>query len=73
MKDFVIKTYSKAELAMLYFPDANSTHVAVKHLMAWIKRCTPLYQELQQAGLQARDKTFTPKHVKIIVEYLGEP
>ena len=67
MEQFIIKSYSKAELALLYFPDA------VKHLMAWIKRCTPLYQELQQAGLQARAKTLTPKHVKIIVEYLGEP
>lgn len=73
MEQFTIKSYSKAELALLYFPDANSTHVAVKHLMAWIKRCTPLYQELQQAGLQARAKTLTPRHVKIIVEYLGEP
>ena len=37
---FKIKSYSKAELAMLYFPDSDQ-HVAVNHLMRWIYGCKP--------------------------------
>ena len=44
---FVIKAYSKKELALRYFP--TSTHAAaVCHLKAWLKQCAPL-----QAALEA--------------------
>lgn len=43
MDSFRIRSYSKAELAMCYFPTTPNPHTAVNHLMSWIKRCTPLY------------------------------
>ena len=56
----------------MYFPDSIPT-TAVKHLMGWIKRCTPLMDELQAMGYHTSNKTFTPRQVKAIVEQLGEP
>ncbi len=43
------KPYTKKELALQYFPDSNP-RTAVGHLMSWIRRCTPLWDELQQTG-----------------------
>ena len=37
MNEFVIKNYTKAELAMMFFPDSQP-RTAVRHLMSWIKR-----------------------------------
>lgn len=72
MEEFVIRTYTKKELALMYFPD-SSPHTAVKHLMAWVKHCTQLWQQLQAMGYSNTCKTFTPREVRTIVEHLGEP
>ena len=71
-KAFIIRTYTKRELALMYFPDSNP-HTAVNHLMAWIRRCLPLWRQLQTMGYQNKCKRFTPREVRAIVEYLGEP
>lgn len=72
MITFSIRSYTKKELSLMYFPDSIPT-TAVKHLMGWIKRCTPLMDELQAMGYHTSNKTFTPRQVKAIVEQLGEP
>ena len=72
MDDFIIRTYTKKELALMYFPDSMPS-TAVNHLMAWIHRCTPLWQQLQQMGYYTSSKVLTPRQVKAIVEHLGEP
>ncbi len=72
MDDFIIRAYTKKELALMYFPD-SSPHTAVSHLMSWIRRCTPLWEQLQATGYEPTCKTFTPRQVKAIVEQLGEP
>ena len=72
MITFSIRSYTKKELSLMYFPDSIPT-TAVKHLMGWIKRCTPLMGELQAMGYHTSNKTFTPRQVKAIVEQLGEP
>ena len=72
MNNFIIRAYSKKELALMYFPD-SSPHTAVSHLMSWIRRCTQLRQQLQATGYETTCKTFTPRQVKAIVEQLGEP
>ena len=66
-KDFIIRAYTKKELALCYFPNSNP-RTAVNHLMSWINRCTTLWEQLQDTS-----KAFTPRQVKAIVEQLGEP
>ena len=73
MEQFKTQSYSKSALARKYFPEAASAHTAVNHLMAWIKRCRPLAEALSATGYQKLAKTFTPKEVDLIIEYLGEP
>lgn len=71
-KEFKIKTYTKKELALMYFPESLPRQ-AVKHLMSWIRKCTPLWLLMQDSGYQPSCKSFTPRQVKNITEYLGEP
>ena len=73
MTEFKVKAYGKSELALLYFPDASSAHTAVNHLMSWIRRNPQLKEQLEKMGYRKSAKFFTPKEVKLIVEYLGEP
>ena len=72
IEDFKIRMYTKKELALMYFPESNP-RTAVNHLMAWIRLCTPLWDELLKMGYCKTSKSFSPKQVKAIVEYLGEP
>ena len=71
-KEFEIRTYTKRQLALMYFPDSQP-RTAVNHLMAWIRRCTTLWQQLQDMGYQTTCKAFTPREVRAIVNQLGEP
>ena len=45
---------------------------AVNHLIAWIRRCTSLWQQLQDMGYQTTCKAFTPREVRAIVDQLDE-
>ena len=67
-----IHSYSKQELAMLYFPDSDP-RTATCHLMRWIKRNQPLQQELKATGYYTHSKYFTTRQVCAIFDYLGEP
>ena len=42
------RMYSKTELGLLYFPDTTDGATARRHIMDWIKRCEPLWNELQR-------------------------
>lgn len=70
---FRIRPYSKRELARLYFPDTVNDESAVANLRNLIRRVNGLGEELKEAGYKPYDKIFTPKHVGILVRYLGEP
>ena len=70
---FKVKMYTKKELALCYFPSAVSPHTAVNHLMSWINRCTPLREALEGQGYRKTSKWFSPREVRLIIEYLGEP
>ena len=72
MTTFTIQPYTKKELALLYFPSATP-HVAVNHLMSWIRRCKPLHDALVDQGYRKTTKWLSPHEVKLITEYLGEP
>ena len=73
MNAFTICSYTKKELALCYFPTAANPHSAVNRLMGWIKRCAPLCHELEQLGYRKSPKWFSPREVRLIVEYLGDP
>ena len=67
-----MKTYTKKELALLYFPD-STPDTAVKHLMTLIRRNDMLWDELQSMGYRSKSKTFTPRQVAAIVDWIGAP
>ena len=72
MEHFVIRAYSKKELALMFFPD-STPRVAVNHLMALIRRCDMLWDELQETGYKTSSKVFTPRQVRAIVDWIGAP
>ena len=72
MDNFTIRAYSKKELALLFFPD-STPETAVKHLMAIIRRNDMLWDELQTTGYFSRSRTFTPRQVQAIIDWLGAP
>ena len=59
-------SYTKQELALLYFPDATP-EVASAHLRRWIILCEPLYEQLLKTGYSKWAKGFTPTQVSYIV------
>ena len=73
IKPFEIRSYGKSELAMLYFPHAQTTSGALSNLRFWIRKCRDLDNALRACGMAQQAKSFTPKEVALIVEYLGEP
>ena len=72
MEQFKIRSYSKKELALMFFPD-STPETAVKHLMSLIRRNDMLWDELQSMGYNKRRKTFTPREIKAIFDWLGAP
>jgi len=72
MDDFIIRAYTKKELALMYFP-YSEPHTAVKHLMSWIRRCNTLSDKLAVMGYKSLNKGFTPREVKVIIDELGPP
>ena len=69
---FQIRTYGKAELALLYQP-CNSPQSAVKTLIRWINGCPLLKKELESMRYNPRRHTFLKAEVEAIVKHLGEP
>ncbi len=67
------RMYSKIELSQLYFPQTDDKAVARHHLMAWIKGCPELWTKLQELGYRNRCQFFSPRMVRLIMDYLGEP
>ena len=68
MKDQFV---TKKELALRYFPDSDP-HVAVNHLIRWIKGCQPLVDDLNATHLSRWAKSYSPKQVALIEKYIGE-
>ena len=67
-----LRSYTKQELALLYFPDATPA-VASAHLMRWIQRIPDLLQKLAATGYGKNCKEFTPMQVSYILYFLGDP
>jgi len=71
-KPFELRSYSKAELAMMYNPDTCIT-VALQTLGRWIRTNPSLMEELTRLNYNKYRRVFTPKEVERIVFYIGEP
>ena len=61
----------KSALAASYFPELAS-HQACNRLRRWIIRCTELYDKLWETG-RPEQRIFTPRQIRLIIHYLGEP
>ncbi len=68
-KKMDLRSYTKQELALLYFPDSDPD-VARAHLMRWIVRCTQLYEQLLKSGYNKSCKVFNPLQVSYIFFHL---
>lgn len=66
---FRITTYKKKDLACLYCPNATA-RCAIRTLTRWIKRNHELYEALAHTGYNVRTRTFMPKQVSLIVQYI---
>ncbi|MCD8267343.1 MAG: DUF4248 domain-containing protein [Parabacteroides sp.] len=62
----------KSDFARLYFPEL-APHQACNRLRRWIIRCKQLHEELLLSGYSPAQRFFTPRQVRLIVSYLGEP
>lgn len=71
-KEFRMKSYGKADLAMKYNPDLTISS-AQKALKRWIDYNKELTAELEKTNYNKYRKIYTPKEVELIVKYLGEP
>ncbi|EJW99237.1 hypothetical protein EVA_12655 [gut metagenome] len=63
---------SKKEIARLYFPGLDD-HQACNGLRRWIKQCVELESKLIQTGYVPKQRSFTPRQLELIFEYLGDP
>ena len=70
--NFTLRSYTKAELAHLYNP-GMTYECALHTFRRWLNRVPELYVELKRNGYQPQKHVLSPKQVKIIVQYLGEP
>ena len=71
-EEFKIRTYTKVELACLYNPDM-AIPGALRTLSRWMSGSNRLSEELSLLEYKKRNRTFTPRQIKVIVEHLGEP
>lgn len=69
---FPVRTYSKADLAMLYCPDC-AVSTAIRNLSVWIRMNKALWAELEVIGYNRYRRSFMPREVGLIVKYLGAP
>ena len=70
---FEIRTYGKSELAMLYFPDAETTKGALNNLNYYIDNMPGLRKKLRKLGSPPRAHAYMPNEVELLVKALGEP
>ncbi len=67
-----MRSYTKQELALLYFPTA-SPEAAQKRLYRWINRNPQLVAELQSCHTSKNAKYWSRPQVEKIIYYLDEP
>ena len=71
-KEFIIRSYSYCELAMLYFPNSTKKSASAQ-LGRWILQNENLKKQWVEMGFKQRKKILNPSQVKLIVKAFGEP
>ena len=71
-EQFKIKSYGYGELALLYFPNSTKKSASVQ-MRRWLRQNESLKKQLKDSGFRPGLKLLTPKQVKILVDFLGEP
>lgn len=71
--DFEIRTYGKSELAMLYFPNAETPKGAMNNLNFYIDNHRGLRRKLRKLGFAPNAHSYMPSEVELIVKALGQP
>ena len=71
-KEFVIRSYSYCELAMLYFPNSTKKSASAQ-LGRWIRGNEKLKSQLLNGGFKYGQRLLTPMQVTILITMLGEP
>lgn len=69
--DFIIRSYTKAELAQLYC--GTRPVLALQKLYRWMRKNTALTQALSEVNYNKYRHSFLKREVRLIVYYLGEP
>ncbi len=68
-----IKSYSKQELALLYFPDSDPS-TALKRLNRWINRIPELRESIHHGSTMGKNAKFWSRaQVELIIAFLDEP
>lgn len=71
-KTFEIRTFGFGELAQLYFPNVTKAS-ASRMFSQWIYSSPQLLKRLLILNWKKRAKYFTPKQVKVLIEYFDPP
>lgn len=69
---FVIKSYLKADLALMYHPSMTQRGAMTK-MRRWINLNSELKKRMTEAQVSALTHQYTPRQVAILAEFLGEP
>lgn len=72
LKEFKIRAYGKLELAQLYLPHLRPIGAKLA-LLRWINGDQELLDKLKDTGYHKLQKSFTPRQVRLILEYLDAP
>lgn len=73
MTHFKIKTYTKRELALLYFPGGGCIPGKVTLLNRWLRRDPEFFRLLKENGYKPRCHTLSARQVQLIAAFLCEP
>ena len=73
VKNIIKGVMSYNELAMEYMPNTPTPERATRILTAMISKNDKLQQHLAKTGFCKRARYLTPRQVRLIMRYLGEP
>ena len=62
----------KRTLALRYFPHSTPT-AALRRMERWMNQAHGLQEALRATGYRRRNRALTPRQLRIVYDYLGEP